>query len=183
MAKFVGTQIWKSISSSINYGCWNRSCCCCSVLFVWTVLFTRNTRITSFCIRNCYWYQFLMPNGTTFITIYPAFDIHDKNQGREGLRGNFLLLSIWGGRWVDGKNFFLGGRGGGWPPKTKEGYPSLNMPIIANIKHAGNLQSGVMLLYAYAYLSTWPVLCWQSFLCLPSCHPDLASFLRENEEV
>ena len=68
-----------------------------------------------------------MPNGTTSIIIYCAFDIHDKNQGREGLRGNFPLLSIWGGRGVDGKQFFLEGRGGGCPPKKKEGYPSLHI--------------------------------------------------------
>ena len=50
-----------------------------------------------------------MPNGTTSIIIYPAFDINVNNQGREGLRGNFPLLSIWGGRGRDGKQFFWRG--------------------------------------------------------------------------
>ena len=81
--------------------------------------------MTSFGIKNCYCYQFLMPNGATSYMVYPEFDINDNNQGREGLRGNFPLLSIWGGRGVDGKQFFLEGKGGGWPPKKKEGYPSL----------------------------------------------------------
>ena len=81
--------------------------------------------MTSFGIRNGYCYQFLMPNGATLYMVYPEFDINDNNQGREGLRGNFPLLSIWGGRGVDGKQFFLEGKGGGWPPKKKEGYPSL----------------------------------------------------------
>ena len=59
-------------------------------------------------------------NVTNSIIIYLAFDIHDNNQGREGLRGNFPLLSIWGGRGVDGKQFFLEGKGGGWPPKKRK---------------------------------------------------------------
>ena len=48
-------------------------------------------------------------NVTNSIIIYLAFDIHDNNQGREGLRGNFHLLSIWGGSWGEGKKFFWGG--------------------------------------------------------------------------
>ena len=51
-----------------------------------------------------------MPYGATSYKVYPEFDINDNNQGREGLRGNFPLLSIWGGRGVDGKQFFWRGR-------------------------------------------------------------------------
>ena len=53
--------------------------------------------------------QFLMPNGTTSFIIYPPFDIHDNNQGREGLRGQLPLLSICGGKWGEGKEIFWRG--------------------------------------------------------------------------
>ena len=53
-------------------------------------------------------------NVTNSIIIYPAFDIHDNNQGREGLRGNFHLLSIWGGSLGEGNNFFWNEMGPSW---------------------------------------------------------------------
>ena len=57
------------------------------------------TRMISFCIRNCYYIvSIFMPNGATSIIIYPVFDIHGNNQGREGLRGKIPPFSIWGGR-------------------------------------------------------------------------------------